>query len=187
MKTCNRCSIEKPLDGFAKNGARLHPVCKVCRAAIERERRLQDPGRARELERARYAANPTGKKAAIRRHYEANRDKLIALEKDRYARLTDSILEQRKKYREDNPEKIRAHNGNRRAALRQAMPKWADRKLIADLYAEADRLGRATGRPYHVDHIIPLTHPLVCGLHVPANLQVIPGVENMRKRNLFVP
>lgn len=39
---------------------------------------------------------------------------------------------------------------------------------------------------WHVDHIIPLKHDLVCGLHVVANLQIIPGSENLSKNNRFV-
>jgi hypothetical protein len=39
------------------------------------------------------------------------------------------------------------------------------------------------GFPWHVDHTIPLRGRIVSGLHVPTNLQVIPGAENSRKGN----
>jgi hypothetical protein len=44
-----------------------------------------------------------------------------------------------------------------------------------------------TGVKWHVDHIVPRNSPLVCGLHVHTNLQVIPADENMYKRNLRWP
>lgn len=67
------------------------------------------------------------------------------------------------------------------------MPKWVDRKAIRALYAEAVRLTAETGIVHHVDHIVPLQSKLVCGLHVPCNLQVIPGDQNMSKSNRHWP
>ena len=76
---------------------------------------------------------------------------------------------------------MRAACARRRAAKLNATPAWADRQAIAAVYAEAAAKGM------HVDHIVPLKSKLVCGLHVPWNLQVLPGPENIRKSNRFWP
>jgi hypothetical protein len=67
----------------------------------------------------------------------------------------------------------------RQSRMTKAMPPWADKGKIRAIYEEAARLGLS------VDHIIPLKHPLVCGLHTPDNLQLMPLKENISKNNQF--
>lgn len=64
---------------------------------------------------------------------------------------------------------------------------WADFNEIRAVYREADRLTAATGTPHQVDHIVPLNHPRVCGLHVRWNLRAIPAAPNMSKGNYWCP
>jgi hypothetical protein len=80
---------------------------------------------------------------------------------------------------------IRARNIARRHGERRATPQWADRAAMNALYLEAKRLEAEDGIKRHIDHQVPLKHPLVCGLHVPANLQILTATENMQKHNAF--
>lgn len=77
------------------------------------------------------------------------------------------------------------HANKRRAAKLQRTPPWADMDAMRELYAEAKRLEYETGKPHHVDHVIPLQGKLVSGLHVHTNMQVIPASENNRKHNKY--
>ena len=59
------------------------------------------------------------------------------------------------------------------------MSPWADREKILEIYLKARELSM------HVDHVIPLNHELVCGLHNEFNLQLLPPADNIAKSNLF--
>ena len=67
----------------------------------------------------------------------------------------------------------------RKVGQKQALVSWADMGKIAELYSKGKLLGM------DVDHIIPLKHPLVCGLHVEDNLQLLSPEENNKKSNKF--
>jgi hypothetical protein len=75
---------------------------------------------------------------------------------------------------------------NRKDIHRLTKPLWANDTAIDEVYKAAKSLTESTGVIYHVDHIIPIRHPLVCGLHVENNLRAIPATENMQKSNSFV-
>ena len=75
---------------------------------------------------------------------------------------------------------------DRKAIHKYAMPPWANESAIKSIYAKAKSLTKDTGIEYHVDHIVPIRHPLVCGLHVEHNLRVITKSENSQKSNFFI-
>lgn len=74
----------------------------------------------------------------------------------------------------------------RRKKVIDATPAWLTaehRKQISAIYFLSVQKTEETGVKHEVDHIVPISGKLVCGLHVPWNLRVIPRLENIRKSN----
>lgn len=96
------------------------------------------------------------------------------------------ISEQYRRWALNNRASIYARMAKRRAAKFNATPLWADQGEIQQFYERAVKLTQETGIRHEVDHIIPLQSPVVSGLHVPANLQVLTQAENVRKSNRLI-
>lgn len=121
--------------------------------------------------------------AAKQRYYEANKD---AVKARAMARPTEDKQRYREKWASENVVYIRALTKARRRKHRLATPKWlkrSDMLAIRHLYQIAITMSKTTGQAYVVDHIIPLQHEYVCGLHVPWNLRVITREDNLTKSN----
>jgi len=68
-----------------------------------------------------------------------------------------------------------------------AWPEWcAEHPEFKVIYNVAKKL-RSKGFKVHVDHIVPICSDIVCGLHVPWNLQIIDELQNLRKSNMWWP
>lgn len=90
------------------------------------------------------------------------------------------------RYKQENRDKVSANLAKRRAAKIQRLPKWFDefdQLVMAEAASLARRREIATGIDWHVDHMIPLLAIEASGLHCANNLQVIPGVMNLKKLN----
>lgn len=160
MKACSICLQEKPYSEYHKRKAMKdghRSACKSCEYV-----RNQGP-------------------------YRENRLKVS----EKHNRAKGHIpLEDYKKQRKENKIPRSYRVAKRRAMKKNAEVKWSDKQYIQDLYKnakEANSIFEAVGiKPkFQVDHIVPLQHPLVCGLHSEHNLQILTAEENIRKSNKF--
>jgi hypothetical protein len=114
--------------------------------------------------------------------YEANKDKILARNKQYRENNRSSIKESKLK----NKHKYLAWARLRQLNKLNATPKWLsadDKWLVQEIYHLAKIRTELTGIKWNVDHIIPIKGKDVCGLHIPDNLQVITELENKSKSN----
>lgn len=157
MKRCTECKETKPFSEFhsSKRHRGYAPRCKPCNVRVAGEW---------------YAANKDRKRAYDAKRREENRQ---------------LFRDASKRFREAHPDRKNADTSSRRRKVRERMPAWARPAEMVCFYASAARVTQCLGIKHHVDHILPLRGDLVSGLHVPANLCVMPAVENLRKRNHY--
>jgi hypothetical protein len=88
-----------------------------------------------------------------------------------------------KQYYLENKGKFKANSKLRKHLKLLATPMWARsgkiRKKIEEIYINCPE-------GFHVDHIVPIKNKMICGLHVPWNLQYLSAEENLRKSNKFL-
>ena len=128
----------------------------------EKSRKWQadNPERVKTIQRKYNQTHPE-----VRREYVKNHPGMRSAVYKRYAAT-------------DNGKAVRNKNRRLRELRKiQAVPKWANLNKISIIYRQAAQ-SKLT-----VDHIIPLKHCLVCGLHVETNLRLITFSENASKNN----
>lgn len=138
-----------------------------------------------EIADAHRRRNPKRYREYRKAAYERNKEQWLERSRQFRAEHPELMRQLQADWKARNPEACAYHVGLRRTRKMQATPAWADLRAIKVIYTEAARLRKETGEAWHVDHDIPLKHPLVCGLHVHTNLRVIPAIQNHEKKNKF--
>ena len=182
MKICTKCLQEKDKSSFyscwnnQRNKYYYRSMCKECDKASSRNRHYGSKEKNNERSREWHLANKKYANVKRRAAYHAEPDN----EKRR----------KRQKHYKENKTLYLHHSKLRKSAIKNAAAKWRNDDYIKDLYRncrEAEEIFNAVGVnvKFHVDHIIPLNHDKVCGLHVENNLQILNAEENLSKSNSF--
>lgn len=169
------CKEERALEMFHR--CSVFPLgrtytCKPCQKIRARKHYEQNRAKNAEQCAAWRAANPEKVKGYRSAWYERNREL-------NYQRT--------RAWLKAHPADQAYWVAHRRAVKHAATPAWRNPFFIREIYDLAKLRTKYLGVPYHVDHIVPLRHPLVCGLHVEHNLRVVPASENQRKGNRTWP
>jgi hypothetical protein len=171
----------------------------------DKDRNIERRGKWYEIKKDRVAKFNTmeltiegllAERKKIRYEAEQNKKLLAEREEKRYEAEQNKKLLAERQWRKSNEQKIVKNeakewaNAQRRWHKAKASPDWItdrEKKQIQELYMLAKTHGEKMGKVYHIDHIHPLNHHLICGLHVRANLQILEASVNCSKGNKFEP
>jgi hypothetical protein len=157
-------------------------ACELCGVNIDHKR-----------SNAKFCSRKHKSKTSdMRRNYSVEYQRNAETKRSRALDYYYANHEQSKKKQLDRqklkPEVAAACSASRRALKLQRTPAWLtefDKLKIQCLYSVAAMLTRENQEPWHVDHVLPLQGDLVSGLHVPSNMRVLRGKENISKHNKF--
>jgi hypothetical protein len=160
---CVKCSLEAVQRYHAK-----HPDRRKAQSAKDNNKNPAQRSAAHKVWREANVAHDAARKQQYR---IANLEKVKATYKQHYEANYPRMLAKRNKQHADKLKRT---------------PVWLtsdDHWMIEQAYELAALRTKMFGFAWHVDHVLPLRGKLVSGLHTPYNMQVIPGLENLRKGN----
>lgn len=142
MKPCIKCGEVKEYGEFRKDkrlSSGLTNICKVCYNA--------------------YSNSPRFRAANHERYYkwvEENPERSREIKQTHYDKNKEQILERKREYYKNNPDKWRIHNAKRRAVVKEAETNYISDDEISTLYSSPCFYCGDTDN-ITMEHLIPLS------------------------------
>ena len=150
-KTCKKCNLNKPIDGFHKRGRGskdgYSAVCKLCRSQY-----VKDYNKKTNNRNLKRAENPEKARAAIRNWYKKNKDRVIKYKRDRAKTNLNCKLSGNLRSRLYQALKNNYKSGSAVKDLGCSIEKF---KLWLEMHFEEGMTWKNYG-DWHIDHITPL-------------------------------
>ncbi len=202
LRTCRWCKLTKHLSEVPLVRGKYFRKCKKCTVITNLAWSANNRERSREIKRKFVLNHPEEDRTSKRKHYDANRDRIIrreverkqknkdhinAMYREQYARESYKWKIRQKRYEENNSEKIKAatkaSSARRREQLQSSIENYTAQDVLDLLAQQRGRCAEPTCmvslKPkYHVDHIMPL---VLGGSNARDNIQLLCPRCNLAK------
>lgn len=173
MKTCTKCGETKAVDAFYLDRGERRAACAACVRAHVAAHRAANRDAIAARDRERYRADPSAKRAAAKRWYEANLDVARAARQS-WGAAHPTTYAQRKRWMLRNPAKAKARRAIDHARWRARMRVVGNLRaddVLAVREACDDRCAYCFGPadPVTIDHVTAVARG---GTHDVTNLVV---------------
>lgn len=186
MFICKICNQQKPEDSYGVYYSKINEKfyrklrCNSC----ERERgkiydkKRTESGNSKLRAKKYYTKHKARRLESNKRYRNKNKEHVNKWHREYFTKRYNNDSEFKEKMR------IKSIKTDKRRNKDSILSKIFIKEIL-EVYKECRRLTKVTGIRYEVDHIIPIKHKNVCGLHVPWNLQILTKHENSSKNNIF--
>ena len=135
-----------------------------------------------------YRLNKVARLCSKKEYYKVNSDEIKQKRKNYYKNNHEKVIAGNQAWRSKNRKKCNLRGVIRFRNIKMATPPWLTKIQLLEIkliYAKCAAKSKITGVIHHVDHIMPIGHENVSGLHVPWNLQMLTASENCAKGNKY--
>ena len=173
-RECGVCRNIKGSHSFnnTSNGIGVKSTCKDCYVIQSKVKRQNMSEEQKQYHREKTA-----------KWKRDNQSKASESDRNSKNKRKDLNKKLKKIWAAKNKGKIRSYNSKRREMIKSSTHHVIFKNEIQELYDNSVWLEDTLGVLYHVDHIIPIVHEGICGLHTPANLMIVESTHNHQKSN----